>query len=60
LLEREFGIYRDATRQFLTTFHHDIQLHHHEIGVINERSHNRLKGRDIQQLKAFVYNKINS
>jgi len=52
LLEREFGIHRQAAKEFLAENQNLIWEHHQAIQVENERSHNR--GKDIGFLKAFV------
>ncbi|TVQ17229.1 MAG: hypothetical protein EA367_18120 [Leptolyngbya sp. DLM2.Bin15] len=52
LLEREFHINRKAAQSFMADFAHDIQTHHHHIGVTNPRSHNRHN--NPSDLKAFI------
>lgn len=52
LLEREFGIHRQAAQEFLTEHHHLVSDYHQQIQVTNARSHNR--GKDVALLKSFV------
>ena len=52
LLENSFGINRKAAKEFYQEFQPPIQQHHQQIGVENERSHNR--GKDIATLQEFV------
>ena len=52
LLEREFGINRNAARTFETEYADEIEQLHNLSGVENASSHNR--GLDFQAVKSFV------
>ncbi len=52
LLEETFGINRKAAKEFVAENQSLIDEHHHQVGVENQRSHNR--GKDMGQLKDFV------
>ncbi|PSB40735.1 hypothetical protein C7B80_32730 [Cyanosarcina cf. burmensis CCALA 770] len=52
LLEETFGINRKAAKEFLSANQNLIEEHHAQIGVDNQRGHNR--GKDAAALKAFV------
>jgi hypothetical protein len=52
LLEETFGINRKAAKEFISANQHSIEEHHTQIGVDNQRGHNR--GKDAAALKAFV------
>ena len=52
LLEETFGINRKAAKEFISANQHLIEEHHAQIGVDNQRGHNR--GKDAATLKAFV------
>ncbi len=52
LLEREFGIHRQAAKEFLAEHHNLIGDYHQQIQVTKARFHNR--GKDVTLLKAFV------
>jgi FtsZ-binding cell division protein ZapB len=52
LLEETFGINRKAAKEFINVNQNLIAQHHAQIGVDNQRGHNR--GKDTAALKAFV------
>jgi len=52
LLEETFGINRKAAKEFVREHQNLIDEHHAQIGVDNQRGHNR--GKDAAALKAFV------
>ncbi|MGL4623022.1 MAG: protelomerase family protein [Chroococcidiopsis sp.] len=52
LLEETFGINRKAAKEFISVNQNLIEEHHAQIGVDNQRGHNR--GKDAAALKAFV------
>ena len=52
LLEETFGINRKAAKEFISANQNLIEEHHAQIGVENQRGHNR--GKDAAALKAFV------
>lgn len=52
LLEETFGINRKAAKEFISANQNLIEEHHAQIGVDNQRGHNR--GKDAAALKAFV------
>lgn len=52
LLEREFGIHRQAAKEFIEENQNLIRDYHQQIRVANERSHNR--GKEPTPLKVFV------
>jgi len=52
LLEETFGINRKAAKEFISANQNLIEEHHAQIGVNNQRGHNR--GKDAATLKAFV------
>jgi FtsZ-binding cell division protein ZapB len=52
LLEETFGINRKAAKEFISANQNSIAQHHTQIGVDNQRGHNR--GKDAAALKAFV------
>jgi hypothetical protein len=52
LLEETFGINRKAAKEFVREHQNLIDEHHAQIGVDNQRGHNR--GKDTAVLKAFV------
>lgn len=53
LLEETFGINRKAAKEFVREHQNLIEEHHAQIGVDNQRGHNR--GKDSAALKAFVH-----
>lgn len=52
LLEETFGINRKAAKEFISVNQNLIAQHHAQIGVENQRGHNR--GKDTAALKVFV------
>jgi hypothetical protein len=54
LLKDEFGINFRAARDFLESHKNQIWELHQSSGVENPRSHNRLNGRNVGELKQFV------
>lgn len=54
LLKRDFGIHDKAVEAFFEQYQSEVEDYHQSIGVSNPRSHNRLSGRDTEQLKKFV------
>ena len=54
LLERDFKIHRGAAKQFIESNREEITQYHQSVGIHNERSHNRLSGRNVEELKNFV------
>jgi hypothetical protein len=55
LLERDFGIHRNASKQFLNVNQNAIDQHHASIGIQKTQSHNRIGIRNVDALKAFVH-----
>ncbi|WP_026730790.1 hypothetical protein [Fischerella sp. PCC 9605] len=58
LLEREWRIHPDAVKQFFTVYQDHIRHYHDSIGVVNSRTHNCQKGRNLHELKAFIRHKL--
>ncbi|WP_197036217.1 hypothetical protein [Fischerella sp. PCC 9605] len=58
LLEREWRIHPGAVKQFFTAYQDDICHYHDSIGVVNSHTHNRQKGRNLHELKAFIRDRL--